>query len=236
VSMAVLDALAVDPAPESVALRRGEIHVWRVELGASEGTSGDPRARVRARKRGSQEALRAVLAGYLSCAPADVRLEPGQFGKPVLAAPRSDLQFNLSRSGDRCVIGVGRSTPVGIDLERVWPIADVERMSERFLAPAEALAIRKERGDARVRAFFNCWTRKEAYVKAVSVGLALPFHRFCVSVAESPEPAILALADDDPGAWSLRSLEPWPGYVAAVATRRPLSAAAISMRTLIGPG
>jgi 4'-phosphopantetheinyl transferase len=176
-----------------------------------------------------------VLAGYLSCAPADVRLEPAQFGKPALAAPLSDLQFNLSRSGDRCLIAVGRSTPVGIDLERVRPIGDVERMSERFLAPAEALAMRKEQGDARVRAFYNCWTRKEAYAKAVGVGLALPFERFCVSVAESPEPAILTLADDDPRAWTLRSLEPWPGYVAAVASRQRLSATAVSMRTLVGP-
>jgi 4'-phosphopantetheinyl transferase len=235
VSIAILDALAGDRAPAPVALGRGEMHVWRVELGPSEGTSAEPRERVRARKHESQEALRAVLAGYLRCAPADVRVEPAQFGKPALAAPRSDLQFNLSRSGDRCVIAVGRSAPVGIDLERVWPIADVERMSERFLAPAEALAIGNERGDARVRAFFNCWTRKEAYAKAVGVGLALPFHRFCVSVAETPEPAILSLAGDDPGAWTLRSLEPWPGYVAAVATRQRLPAA-VSVRTLAGPG
>jgi len=179
--------------------------------------------------------VRAVLAGYLSCAPVDVRLERAPFGKPALAAPRSDLQFNLSRSGDRCLIAVGRAVPVGIDLERVWPIGDVDRMSERFLAPAEARAIGREQGDARVRAFFNCWTRKEAYAKAVGVGLALPFHRFCVSVAESPEPAILSLAGDDPRAWTLRSLEPWPGHVAAVASRQRLSAA-VSMRTLVGPG
>jgi 4'-phosphopantetheinyl transferase len=220
-------------------LRRGQIHVWRVELGARESgaQAHSPRERVRALKRESQTAVRAVLAGYLGCRPMDVHLgPPSQFGKPALAAPHGDLHFNLSRSADRCLIAVGRSVPVGIDLERVWPIGDVDRMSERFLAPAEALAIRTEQGDAKMRAFFNCWTRKEAYAKAVGLGLALPFDGFCVSVTESPEPAIVALGDDDPGAWTLRSLEPWPGYVAAIASRQRLSAAAIAVRSFAGPG
>ena len=134
------------------------------------------------------------------------------------------------------MIVVSRSVPVGVDLERVWPIGDVDRIAERFLAPAEAFAIREKQGDAKIQAFFNCWTRKEAYAKAVGQGLRLPFDRFCVSVDENPYPSMLNLTDDDPGAWTLRSLKPWPGYVAAVASRQRLSAAAVSMHAFSGPG
>jgi 4'-phosphopantetheinyl transferase len=222
-------------------LNLGEIHVWRVELGALEGDSAteglarDPRGRARALKRGSQSAVRAVLSAYLGCGADDVRFELGAFGKPSLASPhRGDIHFNLSRSCGRCLIAVGRSAPVGVDLERVRPIGDLDRMAERVLAPAEAFAIRSEQGDAKLRVFYKCWTRKEAYAKAIGLGLALPFDEFCVSVAERAAPAVLTLVDDDPGAWTLWALEPWPGYVGAVATRQPLSETVVSMRTFGG--
>ena len=129
--MRVLDALGADlaetandggdefdPAPKSWEVGDGEIHIWRVELDAhvDDGVAAGvalSRERVCARKRRSQAAMRVVLAGYLNCRPADIRLEPGQFGKPSLAAGQGDLQFNLSRSGGRCVIVIGRLRPRG---------------------------------------------------------------------------------------------------------------------------
>jgi 4'-phosphopantetheinyl transferase len=221
-------------------LRAGEIHVWRADLGDS-GDGGmpalrAPREQVRARKRRSWAVTRIVLAGYLSCRPSDLRFELGRFGKPSLAPPHGDLEFNLSRCGDRCLIAVSRSAPVGVDVERVRPIGDVARMAARVFSSAEACAIRSEQGDARLRAFFNCWTRKEACAKAIGLGLALPFDSFGVPIGEDPEPALLTLSDHDPGAWTLWALDPWRGYVGAVVTRKGLSRAAPLVRTFSGWG
>jgi 4'-phosphopantetheinyl transferase len=252
VSRSVLDALGENRAETANdgeerpaargrwSLRAGEIHVWRADF--EESRDGGlpqprtPRERVRARKRRSWAAVRIVLAGYLSCRPSDLRFERGRFGKPSLVLPHSDLEFNLSRCDDRCLIAVSRSAPVGVDLERVRPIGDVARMADRVFSPAEACAIRSEHGDARLRAFLNCWTRKEACAKAIGLGLMLPFDQFGVSTGEHPEPAVVTLADHDPGAWTLRALDPWRGYVGAVVTRQGLSEAATSMRTFSGWG
>jgi 4'-phosphopantetheinyl transferase len=248
VAMSVLDALGRNHAGDEArhaargrwSLTAGEIHIWRADLGESRAGGMPeplgPREQVQARKRRSWAATRSVLAGYLSCRSSDLCFELGRLGKPSLAPPHGDLEFNFSRCGDRCLIAVSRSAPVGVDLERVRPIGDVARMADRVFSPAEACAVRSEQGDARLRAFFNCWTRKEACAKAVGLGLTLPFDRFAVPIGENPEPAVLTLADDDPGGWTLWALDPWRGYVGAVVTRTALSETAPSMRTLSGWG
>jgi 4'-phosphopantetheinyl transferase len=195
------------------------IDVWRTELGTA--PSGSPES-IRARRSRTASVLRVVLASYLKCEPTDIRYARGPFGKPRLESSidrSASLHFNVSRSGDRCVIAVSKFGPVGIDVERLAPMDDLDRVSARFLASSEARSILRLRGWRRVVAFYRCWTRKEAYVKADGRGLTIPFDGFTVSVHRRPR--ILSLEDDDPSTWRLHSLKPWPGYVCTLATRRP---------------
>ena len=101
------------------------------------------------------------------------------------------LRFNLSRGGGLGVVAVTSIGPLGVDLERVRPIGDVGRMAERFFAPSEAAAIFAEQESDKLSAFYRCWTRKEAYAKAVGKGLAIPFDRFAVSVGTASPPAMV---------------------------------------------
>ena len=228
-------------APSALrASRPAGIDVWRVDVShrVDDFRTGllqwdDPRDRARRSREASQDSLLAVLSRYLGCRPGDVVVDRAAGGQPYLASPlHRDLRFSMSRSAGRCLIAVGHTAALGVDLERVYPIGDVDRMASRVFAPAEAAAIRAQRGQRKMRTFFNCWTRKEAYAKATGLGLALEFDRFTVSVADEREPRILTLIGDDPSRWRLRSFEPWPGYVAAVATDQPLSPGSVSMRTL----
>jgi len=164
------------------------------------------------------EALRAALARRLGRDTAEIRLERGPHGKPVLAAPVDGLHFSSSSSGDCCLIALTEVGPVGIDVERVAPRTRLERIAETRFAPEEAEAILSLDGEARLRAFYNCWTRKEAYLKATGAGLTVPLDRVVVSV-DDERPAILALEGDDPADWRVASLEPRPGFVAAVVWR-----------------
>src|SRR5438552_2428832 len=217
-------------APINQRSRKGAIDVWRVELGHETDAhpTGVPpcdarRDRRRTLSERSYDALQRVLARYLGCPPGDVALKREAGGKPYLANPRHrSLRFNMSRSGERCLIAIGEGAVVGVDLERVRPIGDFDQMASRVFAAPEAAAIQSTHGQGKARAFFGCWTRKESYAKATGLGLALEFDRFIVSVADEHEPRIIALIDDDPTRWSLRSFDPWPGFVAAVATDQRL--------------
>ena len=145
---------------------------------------------------------------------------PGPHGKPVLADSADELQFSSSSSDDCCLIAVTATSPVGVDVERVVPRTYLERIAETRFAPAEAAAIGQLRGEAQLRAFYNCWTRKEAYLKATGAGLTQGLDRVIVSV-DDERPAIVSLDGDDPVAWSVVSLDPEPGFTAAVVWRGP---------------
>jgi 4'-phosphopantetheinyl transferase len=144
----------VAPAP-------GEIDVWRIELGDTEG-----RARARA-------ALGAILAGYLG--GAEPRLRSDRNGKPGLAMDPGRLSFNLSHSGGLALVAVAPGgVEVGIDIERLRPRRDLGRLAERWLEPPDALPIVAAPPAERERLFYAAWTRHEARVKCTGVGLAGP--------------------------------------------------------------
>src|SRR5204863_59084 len=107
----------------------------------------------------------------------------------------------------------------------------IDRLAARFFAPAEAATINRLSGEQKLRAFYNCWTRGEAYVKALGCGLSSPLDRFVVSIEAGEPPAMLALEDDDPGAWAIAALRPTPGYVGALAVRTGASGSSISVQT-----
>ena len=157
--------------------------------------------------------LRELLSRYLGIAPARVRLRTGPFGKPCVA--EGDLRFSLSHSQGLALYAVARGLEVGCDLEFRDPRLACGRVAERFFSPPELRVLRSLPAERWAEGFFNCWTRKEAYVKARGLGLSLPLDSFAVTLAPG-EPAALLHGCDG---WSVRALEPAPLYHAAVVAR-----------------
>jgi len=169
----------------------------------------------------SRAALRIGLADCLGVEPGLIGLRYGPHGKPELAPPfdRFGLRFNVSHSESLGLYAVTRDRRVGVDIERIRPLPDLDEIAERVFSPEERLALRRLPPARRPEGFFNCWTRKEAYVKAIGSGLAHPLTRFTVSLAPGA-PARLEHVDDDPDAperWRLETLVLDPGHVAALA-------------------
>jgi 4'-phosphopantetheinyl transferase len=154
--------------------------------------------------------LRQLLARYLDCIPSRIQFVSNPFGKPSVAA--SDLRFNLSHSHGMALFAIARGREVGCDIEQCDPQFASEQIPERFFSLHEVRALRMLAQRDQTQAFFNCWTRKEAYVKARGCGLSLPLDSFDVSLVPG-EPAALLHGCEG---WSVRSLAPVTGYQAAV--------------------
>jgi len=176
-----------------------EAHLWRLDLDAAHGEaatvvlSEEERARAarfhfesdRHRFIAARAALRRILAAYLDRAPADLVFSLGRHGKPALE--NLGLEFNLSHSGGCGLLAVTRGRRVGVDLERVRSEFAGEDIARRFFASAEVEALAATKPDEYVTAFFRCWTRKEAYVKARGDGLSLALDRFEVPLDRAGE-------------------------------------------------
>jgi 4'-phosphopantetheinyl transferase len=129
------------------------------------------------------------------------------------------LEFNLSHSGDYVLIAVAQEHKVGIDVERIRSDMEFESIANRFFSPNETAELTSLPPKQKTIAFFNCWTRKEAYIKAQGLGLSLPLGSFDVSLA-SNDPAILRATRPDAeetSRWTLFSLDVAPHYAAALA-------------------
>jgi 4'-phosphopantetheinyl transferase len=150
-----------------------------------------------------------------------VEFRYGAHGKPELVQPPGPgaVHFNLSDSGEVVVYAFLRGQEVGVDVEQLRPLADGDRISERFFSAEENAVMQMVPAENKVRAFFNCWTRKEAFLKAGGEGLSRPLDSFAVSLAPGEPAALLRVQGDaqEAARWAIHHLEPWPGYVAAVA-------------------
>lgn len=134
----------------------------------------------------------------------------------------SDLRFNVSRSGGLGLLAVVPGVEVGVDVERVRPFPELERVASRFFSPGEVGRLRRLPPSLRVDAFYRVWTRKEAFLKARGEGLTRPLASFEVSVEPGRAPRILRIdGPDEPDRWILLHLAPAPGYVGAVALPVP---------------
>ncbi len=154
--------------------------------------------------------LRELIGSYLDCDPAGVAFVHNAYGKPAVA--QSDLRFNLSHSHGMALYAFCRHAEVGCDIERRDPKFAAEQIPERFFSPDEVRALRSLLLHDQTQAFFNCWTRKEAYIKAVGHGLSIALDSFDVSLAPG-EPAALRRGCEG---WSVQSFEPLAGFQAAV--------------------
>ena len=170
----------------------------------------------------SHAALRQILANHLKLNPTEIPFRTGTYGKPALAETvASQLEFNLTHSGNLALVAVAHGAEVGIDVETVRAMPDALRLAERFFSAAESEALNALPADDQGAAFLNLWTRKEAFVKATGLGIANALIRFEVTMGAN---ATVKAIDGDPrlaAQWTLHAFTPAPGYLAAVAVRSP---------------
>jgi 4'-phosphopantetheinyl transferase len=177
--------------------------------------------------------VREILAAYLACEPAAISFVAGEHGKPFLHPEHnSDLQFNLTHSEDLAILAVARGLEMGVDVECMRPVE--ERIADRFFSPAEQRALANLPPEWATRGFFECWTAKEAFVKARGTGLSLPLDSFDVSLGPGVPSAILRIGTARPDCarnWRLWRFEPAPGFVCAVAARTGGQSWELNVRT-----
>lgn len=167
--------------------------------------------------------LRRLLGDRLNVRPQDLRLVTGRHGKPALGGRHAaaGLEFNLSHSEDIVVYAFSWSGEVGVDIEAVRPLRSADEIASLMFSSRENAAYRAVDRRHRLHAFFNCWTRKEAFVKALGSGFHHPLKRFDVSLAPG-EPARILRVGGTPGdecGWRVREFAPAPGWVGAVVAR-----------------
>jgi len=233
--------MAVDclwyPPPTNWSLLNEDVHIWctclnqstsRVEtlaqlLSQDERTRSERFYLERDKKRFivGRGLLRIILSRYLDTNASQLQFCYGPHGKPTLAESSggNTLNFNLSHSHELVLYAITREREIGVDIEHIHPIPDFEEIADCYFSEQEKGAFHKLDPDQRLRAFFNCWTRKEAYLKATGYGLVFPMEQLNVSLSPN-EPVQLHSVQDDysiANLWSLQELIPACNYVGALA-------------------
>ena len=221
------------PLPED------EVQLWRIDLDAIRGDesrwqkvlASDELIRAahfhyshdRQRYLASRGLLRIILASYLATDPNDLRFSYSKKKKPSLGPgyANTGVTFNISHSGGIALFAFTRRRDVGVDVEQVRHNSDLEAIARRFFSEHEQSQLANLPCEERVDAFFRCWTRKEAYLKAKGEGLSLPLSQFDVSLGRGEPVAPLATRPDasEAGNWLLREVPGGAGYIAALCVR-----------------
>jgi len=213
----------------------GGVEIWLADLDAADGGEGalailseDEQARARRfvfdvhqrRFVACRAALRARLAERLGCAAGILRFEYGPVGKPALAGGGT-LRFNVSHSDRYALLALGDRVEVGVDIERIRPLTDMNALADRVFSDGERAALAQVPEDRKADAFFAGWTRKEAYIKARGDGIGM-LAAIEVTLSPGDPPRLVRVADqlDEPERWSIQSLSPVSGFAAAVCLQR----------------
>lgn len=164
--------------------------------------------------------LRQFLGSYLGVDPGDILFGAQDVGKPTLAGRFGDsrIQFNISHSNQVALFGFTCDRQIGVDVEMLRSDVDVRGLADRFFSIQEREELSKVSNDLAHRAFFSCWTRKEAYVKAVGSGLQLPLDSFSVSLTPGQPVLLTGLSNDK---WQIFSLDTMKDYAAAAIIEKP---------------
>ena len=201
-----------------------EIRALRELLSDSERLRADRFAFDRDRNRFivARARLRELLATRLSVPPRSVEFTYGPHGKPALSSrfAVSGLRFNVSHTDDVAIYAFSHGREIGVDIEMIRPITDADNIAAQFFSRRENEAYLALESNEKPLGFFYCWTRKEAFIKAIGEGLYHPLDSFDVSLSPG-EPAKILRIDDIPGSecgWCLNSFSPMPGLIAAVVT------------------
>jgi len=225
--------------PDEFTLPHDRIDIWRVELDAQAhaeqelksllaGDELDRAARFhfdrdRLRYIRGRTALRILIGRYLRLPPGDIRFQYENNGKPEIASPDDfrGLRFNVSHSGGLALMAFGCAKTIGIDVEKTHPMPDLVDIAKRFFSAREVQAILALRESKREEAFFACWTRKEAFLKATGCGLSYPLSGFSVSVDPDQAAELLEIegSADRARQWFLIDVMPADGFYAALACK-----------------
>ncbi len=160
-------------------------------------------------------ALRLILAQYLSVDAHEIAINTGKFGKPCIRKSLNinNLAFNISHSSEVCLVAVSYGREIGVDVEKLRDDVAAEDLATRYFSKEEVAELQALPNELRRLGFFLCWTRKEAYVKATASGLQTPLDQFSVSLIPGQTAEIRGT---EGVGWTILSIEPGPGYVAAV--------------------
>lgn len=150
--------------------------------------------------------------------PSDLQFEYGQWGKPFIPQVK-DLDFSYSHSEDYVMLTISTVGEVGCDIEKIDPRIEARTLCGQFFSPEEVRAMLKYPQVEHMEIFFNLWTRKEAFIKAVGQGLSYGLNAFSVQEGNMQNPALIRCKDDDPERWTFFVPEGIKGYEMAVALR-----------------
>lgn len=218
------------------ALSRGRIEVWSMRTDVSEAMAAkfEPFLSVDEKQRAARYrfqrlrivftvtrgALRCLLGRYSKVHPAAIRFQYGQSGKPALVLD-SAFEFNTTQSGDLAAFAFTVGCGVGIDLQKIRPLPEMRDVANRFFSKDEATELALLSPEERLSAFYRCWTRKEAYSKAIGCGLSAPLDQFRVSLAPDEGARLIQteLGPDEAKAWTLHNLCVGADYAGALAYR-----------------
>jgi len=162
----------------------------------------------------ARAALRSVLAGYMRIQADRINFQHGPCGKPWIAS--NALRFNTSHSGDWALVAVSSDHELGVDVERVDSTRADRDLARRFFAPAEVAELESLPASERVMGFFNCWTRKEAFIKATGEGLQRPLDSFQVALGPTRTASLVQVDGKHNTRWRMWSIEAPVGYASAL--------------------
>ena len=219
--------------PDNLILSEDEAHIWRADLDINESSQGSFQKLLssdeknRAKKfrfaKDSQNfiaargILRLLVGKYLEINPAEISFQYGEFGKPCIQNDNA-LKFNISHSQNIALFAFTKKFNVGVDVEFVNPNIEVKDIATKFFSANEIMNLLALPEQEQTLGFFNCWTRKEAFIKAVGEGLSFPLDKFEVSL-ELGKPANLLATHWEPEAvskWSMYAMSPADEFVASL--------------------
>jgi 4'-phosphopantetheinyl transferase len=232
-----VSARGFEPVPDPLpVLEAGAVHVYAARLDAATAAalasslSADERTRAerfhferdRTRFGAARGLLRSLLGRSLGLPPSELRFTYGRRGKPSLPNA-GELRFNVSHSGGRGLFALTRVGEVGVDVEQERPLQDLEQIVARYFSARESDALLALPEAERGPAFFRCWTRKEAFIKATGDGLSRPLDAFDVAFGRDEPARLLRVAGEPeaPGRFRLEALDAGPGFAAALAVAGP---------------
>ena len=206
-----------------------DVHVWQVDLRIDSPDSLLSTAEIeqadrfrfphlRRRYVAGRSALRMLLGEYLSVPPAEIALETMPLGKPrLVGTPATGVRFNVAHSDELALMAFARGREVGVDVEYERPDVDIIELARRYFAPEEIAVLLALPATEQCPAFYRCWTRKEAYIKALGLGMHAPLDGFAVTI--TADRAVLLHTAHDPAQyerWELRGLFPSAKFAAAI--------------------
>lgn len=220
----------------SLMLGADEVHVWRASLNsphhrlqylhgmlASEECERAARFHFAHDRRNfiaARGLLREILSHYLELPPHTLQFRYTSHGKPYLTYDCGGqwLRFNVSHSGELALYAISRGRELGVDIEEIRTDIEHKQIASNFFSKQEVAALHALPVHLQQEAFFLCWTRKEAYIKAIGEGLSLPLHSFDVSVTPGTPASLLAVRGNaqEAARWTLQALEPGPNYQATL--------------------